>query len=99
MNGTPDMQTENQPLVKYRATVGWADIAVIKVERETEQSVWIKQFGKVRRYAKRSGHENYFDSFDEAKSFLLGLAANEVSVAKARLDQACKRLAEVQMLR
>lgn len=62
----------------YRRTWG-VKIEQIEVERETEKFVWIDG----RRNAKKSEYENYFDSFDDAKKFLMDYADDRLR--KARL--------------
>ena len=59
-------------------------IETIQVEKESEKSVWIDG----RRCAKRSGFDNYFDSFDEAKEFLTEYADNRLDIARRNLQLA-----------
>tara|TARA_R100001530_G_scaffold13727_7_gene12587 strand:+ start:4882 stop:5085 length:204 start_codon:yes stop_codon:yes gene_type:complete len=54
-------------------------IEEIEIERETGTSIWIDG----RRLNKRSGYENYFDTWDDAHAFLLKNAT--LALDRARL--------------
>lgn len=69
-------------------------IEEVEVERATPDSVWING----RRNAKRSGYDNYFDSHDEAKAFLLEKATNEMNRAIDLLYRMEKRIKEINAL-
>ena len=70
---------------KYKTSGTWrARIEVVKIERETEQSVWIKG----RRNAKRTEYDCYFDTWDEAKAYLLKQAEAQLASARSRLEHA-----------
>jgi hypothetical protein len=59
-------------------------IVKVEAERETEKCVWIKGS----RCSKRTEHESYFDTWADAKSFLLGNAANRLQSARRHLEGA-----------
>lgn len=67
-----------------------AKIEVVECERETDLCVWVKQGFKneARRSNKRSSYENYFDSFQEAKDFLIAQGDSQVRHARRRLEEA-----------
>ena len=67
----------------------------VEVERETEQSVWING----RRNSKHSDYSSFFDSFDEAKAFLLAIAEKKVTLAKLRLNDAQGELGNIKGLK
>ena len=69
-------------------------ITAIEVERETESSVWIHG----RRNAKRSGYLNYFDTFEQAKDFLLSEAHKIIDAKKAALGNAEAYLESIEAL-
>ena len=70
---------------KYK-TGGWGQdlIEAVEVEKETDKSVWIDG----NRSAKRSGYNNYFDSWGEAHLFLLDKAGRKLDSAKFSLQRA-----------
>lgn len=68
---------------------GWQQtIEKVEVERETEKCVWVKRWGSqtASRRNKMSDYECYFDSFDEAKAYLVDAAKRKVTAAEARLQ-------------
>lgn len=69
-------------------------IKSVEVERETESSVWVDG----RRNAKSGQYANYFDTWLEAKSFLLCEAAADVVNAKSKLDHYKSKLQEIEAL-
>jgi len=81
---------------KYR-TGGWGKnlIEQVEVEKETEASVWIKG----RRNAKRTEYYNYFDTWDEAKLYLLTVAEAKVAAIRLNLERANGELGNINGLR
>lgn len=76
---------------KYKTSGSWkAAIEVVECERESDSCVWIRGgFSKAeRRNNKRSSYENYFDSFQEAKDFLIAQGESQVKSARGRLEEA-----------
>lgn len=75
---------------KYKATDSeWNPrIEVVEVEKESDASVWINGWP----CRKMSGHESYFDTWDEAQAHLLKFADLRVDVARRRLEK-CKSVA------
>jgi hypothetical protein len=59
-------------------------IEQVEVERETTASVWINGS----RNAKVSDWKNYFDTWDEAKQYLLNQAEAKLTGARFRLQSA-----------
>lgn len=70
--------------MKKHMTSYGSRIIEVEVERETESSVWVKG----RRHNKRSEYENYWDSWEDAHSFLLQNAERWVEGARLRLERA-----------
>lgn len=70
-------------------------IESVEIDRETESSVFI---GK-NRNAKRSSWHNYFDTWDDAKSFLLKNAEDEAAGARIRLEYANSKLGNIKGLK
>jgi hypothetical protein len=75
-------------MIKYRTR--WETIVKVEVERETESCVWIKG----RRNNKKSGWENFFDTWQEAHAFVIQNAeekvfniVNELARAKHELEK------------
>ena len=74
---------------KYKVRLGRrygcdAKIETVDAERETEASVWING----RRSAKESEWANYYDTWEEAHSALLGTHQSYVDSLRVRLQQA-----------
>jgi hypothetical protein len=72
----------------------WQGIIEVEVERKSESSVWIKG----RRNALRSSYENYFDTPEECKAFMLREAEAVLKSEEGRLEYARKRVAEIMAL-
>lgn len=51
-----------------------AEIEVVSVDKKTEKSVWIKG----RRQAKVGEYESFFDSYSDAKEYLVGKYSNNI---------------------
>lgn len=72
-------------MIKFRTGEYNKDMIVeVEVERESDSSVWIKG----RRNNKRSTYENYFDSWDEAKAYLLEKAESKAASCRRQLEYA-----------
>lgn len=67
----------------------------VEIEKSTDSSVWIKG----RRNAIKSSYENYFKSFDEAKSFLLRKFEIKLETYTRYADEAKINLAEIRKLK
>jgi len=70
-------------IMKYRARLG--KIEAIEIERETKTMVFLPEG---RRESKRTSFQNWFNSWDEAKKFLIEEAETNVNAAAARLNSA-----------
>lgn len=84
-------------MIKYRAkTQTWGQlIEKINVERETKKCVWIDG----RRSNKMSDWYCYFDTFGEAKNYLISEAENKVQAARSKLNNAKSHLGNIQALK
>jgi hypothetical protein len=74
-------------MIKYRSggyNKNGAPIEAVEVQRETQSTIWIN--GK--RGSKRTEYDNYFDTWDEAKEFLLSKASSELASARRKLERA-----------
>lgn len=54
----------------YKTTI-FDEIVKVVVERETKASVWIKEVAGANQYRKRCDSWNFFDTFEEAKCYLI----------------------------
>ena len=72
----------------------WQGIIEVEVERKSESSVWING----NRRAIRSSYENYFDTAEECKAFMLREAEAVLKSAEDRLEYERKRVAEIMAL-
>lgn len=70
---------------KYRARSWNNQIEVVEVERETGSSVWIK--GRRSKKQTLEG-DSYFDTFIEAKNYMLDIAERRVNLMRARWERA-----------
>ena len=82
-------------IIKFKAAPSWhfnAEIEEVVVERETDESVWIKG----RRNAKQtSGGYCYFDSWGLAHAALLAARQDNVQIARRCLEVANSQLGNV----
>ena len=88
-------------MIKYRTT--GTKIEAIEIIRDTPKQVVLKQqypslISRERREAKRSDFINWFDTWEEAKEFLVVKAQNEVELAERILETAKERLTKVSSL-
>ena len=90
-------QTTDNSMIKYKVRLGrypQPEIQAVECERETDSSVWVKYAfwgDKLRRHAKRSDTENYFDTWEEAHAALLDAARRSLANAKHALKLAKDR--------
>lgn len=78
-------------MIKYRTSSSQATlIQEVQVVRETAHSVWLASgIGTTKPVCrpKRGSDTNYFDSWAEAKQYLVRWAADRVSAAERDLDR------------
>ena len=79
----------------YKTSTRGKLIKHVECERETESNVWING----RRYGKTAGGDRYFDTFNEAKAYLMKIAEEDVEKAKSRLSRAKDHLENVRGLK
>ena len=82
-------------IIKYRAQIYSRSIKNVEVERETKSSIWING----RRLAKRTKFENYFDTFDAAKNYLVNVASKKLMGARAGLEYAQGFMRDIKSLK
>lgn len=92
-------------MIKYRtgSVIGSKLIEAVEVERETESSVWVKSTwnGKeqVNRELKRTGYHNYFDTWEEARLFLMEKEMAEISLLRGRIKYHSDNLVNIKGLK
>lgn len=69
-------------------------IEQVEVERESENSVWIDG----RRSSKMTSYECYFDTFEQAKDYLISELLKDIRSAQTRVARLTERLERVQRL-
>jgi len=69
--------------IKYRTYFNEPKIEAVEITKETDKSVF---FGKEREQ-KRSSYQNWHDSFEDAKTFLLEAAKAELCQIEVRKNQ------------
>lgn len=88
-------------ITKYKTNYSKDKIVEVDVIRETDQSVFVKTLGyqlkgnTEHRVSKRSEHECYFDTFEDAKKFLIDAAERRVSWARNSLQDAQDKLGNI----
>ncbi|UIY58156.1 hypothetical protein [Burkholderia cepacia] len=81
--------------MKKYLTRNWADkIQIIEVERETDESVWIKG----RRNAKKSNIGIYHDTFGDAKQALVERHEKDIKVARDKIHRAESALGTIRKM-
>ena len=86
-------------MIKYRTC--WDKIEAVEVLRETEKTVFLPGRGRrnEEREAKRSDYQNWFDSWDDAKAFLVAGAERKVETARMNLERAKGKLGQLRGMR
>ncbi len=88
-------------MIKFKAYyyVEWK-IETVEISRETESSVFIldRYQGRIRRYAKTTSYEKYFDTWEDAYIFLVAEAQKRSLLAYRRYEEADKILKAVRAL-
>lgn len=79
---------------KYKTTHG-SQIEKVEILRETDQSVFIDRWGKEARRSKRGEYCNYFDTFDEAKQYLMQESQGKIENLHIQLGYETKELAKI----
>jgi len=84
--------------MKYLVDYSKDNIKEIDIIRETEKCVYIACGSGERRVAKLSTWGNYFDSWDDAYTYLINNVNNEVESAERRFKAACEKRVKVESL-
>ena len=87
-------------MIKYKARVNnkWGVVAfieLVKIERETEASVWVNGT----RSAKRSEYANYYDTWKEARAALLNCQWNRCNSLRMQLENADTILSDIKEMK
>jgi hypothetical protein len=82
-------------MIKFKTGGGRNLIEPVEVEKETASSVWING----RRNNKRSGYDSYFDTWEEAKAYLLEQAERKVAGRRRSLEAANGELGNIRGLK
>lgn len=81
-------------MIKYRAYS--KTIEKMEIERETEQTVFYKSSGgKIVSDRKQSSYYNYFDTFEDARKFILNRINLSLESLKAQMISKQKDLEDV----
>ena len=79
--------------------VVWEEIKKHSITRSTDKSVWfLSERGIELRESKRSLHMNWFDTFDEAKKFLIDEVNFELGSLEGKTSAARQKLARLEKL-
>jgi hypothetical protein len=90
-------------IIKFKTSSAWSTgpkIERVEVIRETEQSVFLpkSRVGKTngeRRAAKHSEWEQYHDTWEAARAYLLEIANDDVTAARLALERANGKLGNI----
>ena len=83
-------------MIKYQAQYWTREkIRPVEVEKETPAFVFING----RRHSKKAADHGVFDTFEDAKQFLMDIAKDELDSIKARVDHARSKLEHIQQLK
>jgi hypothetical protein len=83
---------------KFKArknSYGSNPIQTVEIQKETEKMVVLMNG---QRELKKSSYEQYFDSWDEAKQFLVSKAESKLTYAISSLESAQKELERIKQL-
>lgn len=88
---------------KFRASLLFAArITIVNIEKESVSSIWRMrgEHGerRLRREKKLCANDGYFNTFEEAKKFLLGIVKKNYTVAKIKLDRVKADLDKITLL-
>lgn len=74
-------------------------IKTIRVSRTTDKSYWKwTSYGQERRSARHTEYECYFDTFEEARNFLLGKCERKLRQAEQRFHEAQRDVSRIRNL-
>lgn len=88
-------------MIKYKASnYGYPRITTVEADAETEKTITLlRPSGKAGRVNKQGMHESYFDSWQEAKQWLVQQHEQVVAIARLRLQRANDDLGNVKGLK
>jgi len=76
-------------ITQYEVPLRWGyKITPIKVEKETESSVWVDG----RRRAKKTAYDKIFKTLEEAKRFMIARCEREIAEYEERISDAREAL-------
>lgn len=71
------------------------DIQKVCVERSTEKSVWVKEITGIIQYRKNSDFFIFFDTFEEAKSYLVNKYEKVIAQLENQLNHKLQKLEKI----
>ena len=76
-------------------------IEKVEIERDTEKTVWIKlqHITKTTQFRKKSDSWNFFDTFEEAKQFLIEKHEKTISSLENRINYERERIHKILTLK
>lgn len=85
-----------EPTIMYVAWAKLKEIRPVTVDRFTEKSVWLYHAPRGQEWRKRmSVIGGYFESWTEAREWLINHHEEKIASAKRNFDRACLRLEDV----
>lgn len=86
-------------MIKYRTRFE-SEIEALEVIKETEkQIVFVGNLGAQNRESKRSDWQNWHDTFEDARQFLLEKSESEAVSLRKRLEEVKKRIETIKGLK
>lgn len=74
-------------MTKYKAHLYYFDVEHVTVARETKMSLWVEYSpGKFRREARRTSTTRFFDTFEDARAFLLEVINSKIEQSKKEIS-------------
>lgn len=91
------MNKDKKELVKFSTYSFSMGIAKVEITRETDLTIWVS--GSNRGTRKRSSYLNYWDTWEDAKAYLIGRQQSEIDYHDARKRNAIAKLAEIKKMK
>ncbi len=89
-------------MIKYEVSKYSDEIKSVEVVKETDKTVWVKTdwFGKesIRQNRKDSYYTKLFDSWDEAKNYMIISSERVIESYKRNMDDEIKRLNKIKSM-
>lgn len=86
-------------MIKYYAVIRRNEIEKVEVVKETVNSVFIERGLRLRRYARTGTNFGYFDTFEQAKQWLISMQRTKIAEALRDINTANRRIEILESLK